>query len=271
MTPRRLKTLLARFRKGDINLSATLDALRGLPFEDLGDARIDHHRTLRRGMPEIVLGSGKTAEQIVRICRRMKAAGGPVVVSRLTLATMAEVRRALPDAQVHEVARLAVLGRTPPQRATGILVCCAGTSDMPVAEEAAVTLESLGHKVDRLRDVGVAGVHRLLKSREELDRASVIIAVAGMEGALPSVIAGLVRCPVIGVPTSIGYGTAFGGLAALLGMLNSCAGGLVVVNIDNGVGAALAAHLIVSRQGSPKRDGASRRRTTSGRRRAIAR
>ncbi|MFQ5766517.1 MAG: nickel pincer cofactor biosynthesis protein LarB [Acidobacteriota bacterium] len=245
MDPALLRQLLDRFQRGEIDREAVLEELRHFPLENLAEARIDHHRLLRRGMPEIVYGQGKSADQIIKICRRMMHAGGPVLVSRLGPDTLEEVRRAIPEAQVHAASRMLVMGKKTRRRRTGILICSAGTSDLAVAEEVQVTLEALGHAPDSLHDVGVAGLHRLLEKRREIARASLIIAVAGMEGALPSVIAGLVAAPVIGVPTSTGYGTSFGGVSALLSMLNSCAGGLVVVNIDNGVGAALAAHTMV--------------------------
>ncbi len=245
MDPARLRTLLEKLRKGKIGTAAALEALRHLPFEDLGDAKIDHHRCLRRGAPEIIYGEGKSAEQVARIAGRMAAAGGPVVATRLSEAALDRIERDFPGARLHRAARMAVVGRAPRKRRTGIVVCCAGTTDLPVADEAALTLEALGHAVTRITDVGVAGLHRLLGSRSELARARVVIAVAGMEGALPSVVAGLVGCPVIGVPTSVGYGVSAGGVSALLSMLSSCAGGLVVVNIDNGLGAALAADLMV--------------------------
>lgn len=239
--------------------------LRQLPFEDLGDARPDHHRALRRGLPEIIFGQGKTPAQIVRIARRMRAAGGPVIATRLSAEALAALEKGLPGAILHPASRLAILDPAPRRRATGILIVCAGTTDLPVAEEAALALEALGHEVERLVDVGIAGLHRLLRHQAQLRAARVIVAVAGMEGALPSVVAGLVPCPVIGVPTSVGYGASFGGTAALLAMLNSCAGGLLVVNIDNGIGAALAAHQIVGlRSDRPRRNAApSRRRSRS--------
>jgi NCAIR mutase (PurE)-related protein len=248
MDPKRLRQILTRFRKGALGTEQVLEALRHLPYEDLGDAKIDHHRRLRRGAPEIIYGQGKTPEQVVRIAMRMIEAGGPVLATRLSDASLDEIERQIPRAILQRLARMAVMGRRPRRRKSGIVVCCAGTTDLPVAEEAATTLEALGHEVTRLTDVGVAGLHRLLGTRAELDRASVVIAVAGMEGALPSVVAGMVSCPVIGVPTSVGYGAAFGGIGALLAMLNSCAGGVVVVNIDNGLGAALAADLMVRRR-----------------------
>lgn len=247
MDPARIRRLLNRFRKGDIGVEEVLAVLSVLPYEDIGEAKIDHHRPLRRGVPEIIFGEGKSAEQVIRIAGRMRAAGSTVIASRLSAEALAAIHERLPLARIHEVARLAVVGPRPRRRKSGTVVCCAGTTDIPVAEEAALTLEALGHAVTRLTDIGVAGLHRLLASRDELARASLVIAVAGMEGALPSVVAGLVGCPVIGVPTSVGYGAAFGGVSALLAMLNSCAGGLLVVNIDNGVGAALAANSILRR------------------------
>lgn len=245
MDPRRLRDLLQRFRERAVSLDQVMAGLRDLPFEDIGDAKIDHHRRLRRGAPEIVYGEGKTPDQIVRICERMTAAGGPVVATRLSEPALQALQERIAGVRAHPEAGVAVMGRSVRKRKTGIVVCSGGTTDGPVAEEAAVVLEALGHQVTRLVDIGVAGLHRLLSTRSELDRARVIIAVAGMEGALPSVVAGMTGCPVIGVPTSVGYGAAFGGIAALLSMLTSCAGGLMVVNIDNGVGAALGADLIV--------------------------
>lgn len=245
MQPAQLRRLLDRFRQGEIGIEKVLERLATLPFEDIGDARIDHHRVLRRGAPEIIFGEGKSPDQIVRIAERMLAAGGMAIASRLSAPALAAIEARLPAAATYPEARLAVIGARPARRPTGALVCCAGTTDIPVAEEAALTLEALGHEVSRLTDIGVAGLHRLLASHEELVAASVIITVAGMEGALPSVVAGLVACPVIGVPTSVGYGVSMGGISALLAMLNSCSGGLLVVNIDNGVGAALAAHAIL--------------------------
>jgi pyridinium-3,5-biscarboxylic acid mononucleotide synthase len=257
MNERRLRTLLTRLRHRAVEVDAVMADLRHLPFEDLGDARPDHHRALRRGIPEVIFGQSKTPQQVVRIARRMRAAGGPVIATRLSEAALAAVAQALPDAAVHPAARLAILDPVRRHRATGILIVCAGTTDLPVAEEAALVLEALGHQVDRLVDVGIAGLHRLLRHQTQLRAAQVIIAVAGMEGALPSVVAGLVASPVIGVPTSVGYGASYGGTAALLAMLSSCAGGLLVVNIDNGVGAALAAHQIVNlRSHRPRRSSA---------------
>jgi hypothetical protein len=225
--------------------------LRHLPFEDLGFARIDHHRALRQGQPEVVYCEGKTPEQVVAICQRLAATTGSFLGTRCAEAHAAAVRRAFPRAVWTPVARTVHLlpeGRAEPAADAGtILVISAGTSDLPVAEEAAVVADVFGHRVERLVDVGVAGIHRLLAHRHRLHEADVIIVVAGMEGALPSVVGGLVAVPVIAVPTSVGYGASFGGLAALLAMLNSCAAGITVVNIDNGFGAAAAASRICRR------------------------
>jgi hypothetical protein len=219
--------------------------LRHLPFEDLSFARIDHHRALRQGHPEVVFCEGKTADQVVAICERLEAATGGFLGTRVPEATAAALRVRFPGLSWNPLARTVHLPpptQPGPARSTRTtLVVSAGTSDLPVAEEAAAVSEAFGHSVERLNDVGVAGLHRLLAASEQLARASVIIVVAGMEGALPSVVGGLVAVPVIAVPTSVGYGASFGGLAALLAMLNSCAAGITVVNIDNGFGAAAAA------------------------------
>jgi hypothetical protein len=216
-----------------------------LPFEDLGFAKVDHHRALRTGFPETVFCAGKTPEQVVEIIARLKAQDSNVLATRCSPAIVEAVRAAHPDAVHHEAARAVTVTVHEPERLAGyIAVVCAGTSDIPVAEEAAVTCESLGNAVKRVYDVGVAGIHRLFDQREVLQNANAIIVCAGMEGALPSVVAGLVDCPVIAVPTSVGYGASFGGIAALLGMLNTCAVGLAVVNIDNGFGAGMFAGII---------------------------
>jgi pyridinium-3,5-biscarboxylic acid mononucleotide synthase len=246
-----LGTLLAEVAAGRLAPDAALDRLRHLPFEDLTFARVDHHRALRQGQPEVVFCEGKTPEQVVAICERLAAMSGGFLGTRCGEAHAAAVRRAFPDAVWSPLARTVHLlpeGRSaaPPDAGT-ILVVSAGTSDLPVAEEAAVVAEVFGHRVERLVDVGVAGIHRLLASNDRLRQADVIIVVAGMEGALPSVVGGLVPVPVIAVPTSVGYGASFCGLAALLGMLNSCAAGVTVVNIDNGFGAAAAASRICHR------------------------
>jgi NCAIR mutase (PurE)-related protein len=222
-----------------------LQVLRQAPFEDLGFARVDHHRQIRQGFPEVVFGPGKTPSQIAQIAERILAHGQNLLVTRTDQEAYTSVRRVAPAAVFHEAPRMisVCLYDMPPGSGV-VLVAAAGTSDLPVAEEAAVTAEFLGNRVDRLYDVGVAGIHRLIREHARLDAARVVIVVAGMEGALPSVVGGLVRVPVIAVPTSVGYGSSFGGLAALLGMLNSCASGVSVVNIDNGFSAGTIASLI---------------------------
>jgi pyridinium-3,5-biscarboxylic acid mononucleotide synthase len=244
-----LRELLEQVARGDVTAAsaeASLTArLRALPVEDLGFARVDHQRALRQGFPEVVLGLGKTPAQIAGIAERIVSRGQSLLVTRADRGAFDEVSRVIPQASYHEVARAITLQQNDitPGRGT-VLIAAAGTSDLPVAEEAAVTAEVMGNTVDRLYDVGVAGLHRLLREQSRLVIARVIVVAAGMEGALPSVVAGLVRVPVIAVPTSIGYGASFGGLAALLGMLNSCANGVSVVNIDNGFGAGCIASLI---------------------------
>lgn len=246
MTPEFLKQLLEEVREGTVPVDAAMSRLRELPFQDLDCAQVDHHRQLRQGMPEVIFGEGKSVEQIVRIMTAMSGKGSNILVTRLAADKAGEVRGAFPSAAYDESARCLTLEQQPvePQGKGTILVVSAGTSDIPVAAEALLTARFLGNAAEHLYDVGVAGIHRLLARRERLDAASVIIVVAGMEGALPSVVGGLVNKPVIAVPTSVGYGAAFGGIAALLGMLNSCAAGVTVVNIDNGFGAACAASLI---------------------------
>ena len=221
-----------------------LAALRDQPFTDLGFAKVDHHRTIRQGFPEVVLGLGKTPEQIAGIAAEIVKRGNPLLVTRADEAAWRAVQSKVDGTEFHEIARCITLkGVMAPGKGT-IALCSAGTSDMPVAEEAAVTAELMGNAVERLYDIGVAGIHRLMSQRTHLESARVVIVVAGMEGALPSVVAGMVGVPVIAVPTSVGYGASFGGVAALLGMLNSCANGVAVVNIDNGFGAACMASLI---------------------------
>jgi len=249
MTAQDLQSLLEEVRAGRTGTAdaarRVLDAMSAAPFEDLGFARVDTHRHLRQGFPEVVLGLGKTASQIAAIAGSIAGRGHSLLVTRATPEAYAAVRAVVPDAVYSETARAIVASRGEIRAGTGtVLVVCAGTSDLPVAEEAAVTAEVMGSTVERLYDVGVAGLHRLLSEHERLRAARVLIVVAGMEGALPSVIAGLVEAPVIAVPTSIGYGASFGGIAALLGMLNSCANGVAVVNIDNGFGAACVAAAI---------------------------
>ena len=222
-----------------------IGVLRAQPYEDLGFARVDHHRSVRQGFPEVILGLGKTPAQIAAIAAEIVARGSTLLVTRASVEAYEAVRARVPAANYHADAGLITLRQQDISRGHGtIVVAAAGTSDLPIAEEAACTAELMGNDVERLYDVGVAGLHRLLGERERLNAARVIIVVAGMEGALPSVVAGLVSVPVIAVPTSIGYGASFGGIAALLGMLNSCASGVSVVNIDNGFGAASIASLI---------------------------
>jgi NCAIR mutase (PurE)-related protein len=243
-----LEALLADVAAGRLAPTAALDRLRHLPFEELPFARVDHHRALRQGQPEVVFCEGKRIDQVVAICERLEAATGSFLGTRASEELAAALRARFPGVVWNAIARTVHLpGPSSPIRPvpTGtILVVSAGTSDMPVAEEAAVVAEAFGNRVERLMDVGVAGLHRLLAAGDQLKQARVVIVVAGMEGALPSVVGGLVAVPVIAVPTSIGYGASFGGLAALLGMLNSCAAGVTVVNIDNGFGAAAAASRI---------------------------
>lgn len=244
-----LRQLLDAVRDGAVDASAASDrilhALRAAPFDDLGFARVDTHRHFRQGFPEVVFGVGKTPAQIAAIAERIISGRHSLLVTRASPEAFAAVRAVAPDATYHAEARAITrsAGDVIPGKGT-ILIAGAGTSDLPVAEEAAVTAELMGNVVDRLHDVGVAGIHRLLRERDRLQSARVIIVVAGMEGALPSVVGGLVSVPVIAVPTSIGYGASFGGIAALLGMLNSCANGISVVNIDNGFGAACVASSI---------------------------
>lgn len=248
MTPEQLRRLLDQVSDGRLPAAQAheqlLVTLREQPYEDLGFAKVDHHRTIRQGFPEVILGLGKTAEQIAAIAAQIVLRGSPLLVTRADEAAWEAVRARVPGAEYHAVARCITLGGDVPAGSGTIVLASAGTSDLPVAEEAAVTAELMGNTVDRLYDVGVAGIHRLLKQRERLESARVIIVVAGMEGALPSVVAGMVSVPVIAVPTSVGYGASFGGIAALLGMLNSCANGVSVVNIDNGYGAGCIASMI---------------------------
>ena len=239
-----LLKLLEQVSRGEMKVLQAVERLRHLPFEDLGFAKIDHHRALRQGFPEVIMGEGKEAADIAAVVRAMRRRKVNILITRLDPKKMARLRRS--GLRFHWRARAATWSARP-IKITGkglILVVCAGTSDIPVAEEAVVTATMMGNRVERLYDVGVAGIHRLLDNRLKLDAAAVVIVVAGMEGALPSVVGGLVSKPVIAVPTSIGYGASFQGLAALLGMLNSCAAGVTVVNIDNGFGAGFAASLI---------------------------
>jgi len=248
---RTLEQLLAAVQGGSCSVDEALERLRHLPYEDLGFAKVDHHRGLRNGFPEVILGEGKDAAQIVAIAERLQATGGDVLVTRLGAEPARELLAAVPGFRYHATARVACYRarEAPPTGRGTVLVVTAGTADLPVAEEAALSAEFMGNAVERLYDVGVAGIHRLLDGRDRLWDAAVLIIVAGMEGALPSVVGGLVDRPVIAVPTSVGYGTSFGGLAALLAMLNTCAAGVVVVNIDNGFGAAAAATRINQQRG----------------------
>jgi len=242
----RLTELFEKVSNGKLSVTEAVARLRHLPFEDLGFAKVDHHRAVRQGFPEVILGQGKEPKQIVAIARAMQRNRCDILVTRLDAEKMARIKNSLRGLKYHADARAATWTARP-VRIIGkgtVLVVCAGTSDIPIAEESAVTAMMMGNRVERLFDVGVAGIHRLLENRQKLDAAAVLIVVAGMEGALPSVIAGLIDKPVIAVPTSIGYGASFNGIAALLGMLNSCAAGVTVVNIDNGFGAGFAASLI---------------------------
>jgi hypothetical protein len=246
MDPRALRELLQAVREGEVSAEEAAKRLSTLPFEDLGFAKVDHHRALRRGFPEAIFGAGKTRDQVAAIVDRIVARGQNVIVTRTTAEVHRFVAERHPAARFHEAARMVTLVVAPPPPLPGkAAVVCAGTSDVPVAEEAAVTAEFHGATVERFHDVGVAGLHRLLDRTAAIREASVVIVAAGMEGALPSVVGGLVDTPVIAVPTSIGYGASFEGLAALLAMLNSCASGVAVVNIDNGFGAGHLAALIL--------------------------
>lgn len=247
VTPNEANKLLEQFRAGKIGAKKVLQAFQSAPVADLGFARVDTHRALRQGFPEVIYGNGKTPEQVVKIASHVIAHDPCVLITRITPVHARAVRRQFKKAVHHEMARCITIESKPRTKRPGtIAVLCAGTSDLPVAEEAAVTADIMGNQVTRLYDVGVAGLHRLLDRLDVVQTANVLIVVAGMEGALPSVVAGLVARPVIAVPTSVGYGASFGGVAALLGMLNSCGSGVTVVNIDNGFGAGYAASQINS-------------------------
>ena len=241
-----LESILKKVQSGELTVEQSLDQLRSFPYDDLGYAKIDSHRGLRTGFPEVIFCSGKTTEQIIGILENQKDGSHDILCTRSNKDTYEKVLNIYPEAKFAEHSKSIIIERNQNKKnyLGPILVCCAGTSDIPVAEEAKVTAKLLGHEVEELYDVGVAGIHRLLDKREVLWRASVIIVIAGMEGALASVVGGLVECPVIAVPTSVGYGAHFNGLAPLLGMLNSCSTGVVVVNIDNGFGAGYAAAII---------------------------
>jgi NCAIR mutase (PurE)-related protein len=245
MTTTEAVKLLEEFRAGGVSRDAVLRAFQAAPAADLGFAQVDTHRALRKGFPEVIFGAGKSPDQVLKIASRLLKGEQRILITRITPAHARLVRRRFKAAVYHELARCVTIEkrRTPKRRGT-IAVVCAGTSDLPVAEEAAVTAEIMGNRVERIVDVGVSGLHRILGRLETIQRANVVVVVAGMEGALPSVVAGLVSKPVIAVPTSVGYGASFGGVAALLGMLNSCGSGVTVVNIDNGFGAGYAASQI---------------------------
>jgi NCAIR mutase (PurE)-related protein len=245
MTTAEANKLLEQFRAGAVPREKVLRAFQSAPVADLGFAQVDTHRALRKNFPEVIFGSGKTPEQVARIAEELLEHGQRVLATRISADHARVLRKKVKRAVYHPLAHCVTIELKPlPKRPGFIAVVCAGTSDLPVAEEAAVTAEVMGNRVERIRDVGVAGLHRMLARLETLQKANVIVAVAGMEGALPSVLAGLVARPVIAVPTSIGYGASFGGIAALLAMLNSCASGVTVVNIDNGFGAGYAASQI---------------------------
>lgn len=240
-----IETLLNEVRDGHTNVDEALDRLRDLPFEDMGFAKLDHHRHLRTGMPEVIFGSGKSTAQVAAIFAHMAKAGGNVLATRVTHEMVEAIVGTEPRAEYHETARAITLSQAPTDPGKGTVgVVCAGTSDLPIAEEAAVTARLMGNTVDLIADVGVAGIHRLLAQKNSLQSARVLIVCAGMEGALPTVVGGLVNAPVIAVPTSVGYGASLGGVAALLGMLNTCTPNVCVVNIDNGFGAACIASLV---------------------------
>ncbi len=249
MTADTILAMLQCVRDGELRPDEAMERLANLPYEEAGFAKIDHHRRLRTGLPEVIYAAGKTPAQVGEIFFRMAAMGEDVLATRADEAAFAAVKELVPEAQYHPVARIVALRQTPPgeSSAGSLAVLCAGTSDLPVAEEAAVTAEVMGAGVRRIYDVGVAGLHRLLSHRDVLREAEVVIVCAGMEGALPSVVGGMVGAPVIAVPTSVGYGASFGGIAALLGMLNSCSPNVTVVNIDNGFGAAYVASTILRR------------------------
>ena len=245
MDPAAIELLLNEVREGKTDVPAALQKLRHLPFEDLGFAKLDHHRALRTGMPEVIFAAGKTSLQVAAIFDRMAKAGGNVLATRASAEAFEAVKTVEPRAVYHQSARAITLQQAEPIPGNGtVAVVCAGTSDLPVAEEAAITAQLMGNTVDLIADVGVAGIHRLLAQQNSLKSARVLIVCAGMEGALPTVVGGLVNAPVLAVPTSVGYGASFGGVAALLGMLTTCAPNVCVVNIDNGFGAACIASLI---------------------------
>ena len=251
MLPEDVRRLLAQVRSGKLSVAKALERLKALPTEDLGFARYDTHRALRRGFPEVVFARGKTDDQVLEILSRIATGRTPILVTHASEELYTQAVEVIPEARYHSAARAITVQRAgrPRRLRRGIAVVTAGTSDIPVAEEAAVTAEIMGNEIDRIYDIGVAGLHRVIAQGDRLRRAKVVIVVAGMEGALPSVVGGLLDVPVIAVPTSVGYGASFGGLAALLAMLNSCSPGAAVVNIDNGFGAGYAASQILSLTG----------------------
>lgn len=241
----RIRKLLEEVRAGHLEVEEAADKMAHLPYEDINFARVDHHRDLRLGFPEVILGQGKTPEQISQIAQRILTNSSNLLISRTNEEVFSVIREIAPDAEFHSQARMISVVRDRTERGDGVIaIISAGTSDIPVAEEAAVTAAAMGNRVSRIYDVGVAGIHRLFGARQDFESARVIIVVAGMEGALPSVVGGMVSVPVIAVPTSVGYGASFDGLTALLAMLNSCASNVTVVNIDNGFGAGFVASLI---------------------------
>lgn len=245
MDQERLKDLLQKFKDGEVEMEQALEGLRHLPFESLGYATVDHHRAIRQGFPEVIFGQGKPPEHVAGIAERLLERSSNLLITRTNREAFEQVKLVAADAVFHDSCGVISVQRDKEIRGRGsIVVVTAGTSDIPVADEAAITAETMGNRIARLFDVGVAGIHRVLSQRELLQSAKVIVCVAGMEGALPSVVGGLVSVPVIAVPTSIGYGASFGGIAALLGMLNSCSSNVTVVNIDNGFGAGFVASLI---------------------------
>jgi NCAIR mutase (PurE)-related protein len=245
MDQEQLRMLFEQVQAGEVDVESAIGRMRHMPFEDLGFAKVDHHRALRQGMPEVILAKGKTPEQVVAIAGKLLDNGPNVLITRADSACAEAVTNTLPCAEHFPLSGVIRFWRDRTIRGKGkIAIVCAGTSDMPVAEEALLTAETMGNETDSIYDIGVAGIHRLMHNRERLTEARVVVVCAGMEGALPSAVGGLVSCPVIAVPTSIGYGASFHGLAALLGMLNSCASNVTVVNIDNGFGAGYVASLI---------------------------
>lgn len=246
MNEKDLKKILQSIKKGTLSIDEALETLKTLPFEDIGFATVDHHRSIRKGFPEVIWGEGKSAVQMIGIIQNMIPKKYPILATRVDSSKARKIKTKFPKAKYYPTSRILTIinGKVELKGRGVILVVSAGTSDIPVAEEALITAKIMGNRVEQMYDVGVAGIHRLMNQKEKIRAASVIIVVAGMEGALPSVVGGLVACPVIAVPTSMGYGASFGGIAALLGMLNSCSAGVSVVNIDNGFGAGYIASLI---------------------------